>query len=79
MNINDKREPTKNLVSFAELDLGEVYEDNDGDICIKTSLYDKSDNNNCITFQKGEWFPYHHDFDLKVARVEAELVLKRNK
>lgn len=79
MNINDKRETTKNLVSFAELDLGEVYEDEEGYICIKTTYADEGDENNCIAFLEGNWDAYHQDLHSKVVRIEAELILRRDK
>lgn len=79
MKINDKRETNKNLVFFKELDIGEVYEDEDGYICIKTSYANDCLENNCIAFQGGDWIIYHQDSDSKVVKVEAELVLRRNK
>lgn len=79
MNVNDKRETTKNLVFFKELDLGEVYEDEEGYICIKTTYADVGGENNCIAFQNGDWNAYHQSLDTKVVRVEADLVLRRNR
>lgn len=79
MKINDKRETTKNRVFFRELDIGEVYEDEEGYTCIKTSCAKNCTEINCITCQKGTWFANHQLLDAKVVRVEAELVLKKNK
>jgi hypothetical protein len=79
MNISDKREVKKNTVLFKELDLGEVYEDEEGIICIKTSYADDCSENNCIAFQHCGWDAYHQYPDAKVVRVEADLVLRRNK
>jgi hypothetical protein len=79
MNISDKREVKKNTVLFRELDLGDVYEDEEGIICIKTSYTDDCSENNCIAFQHDDWDAYHQYPDAKVVRVEADLVLRRNK
>lgn len=79
MKLNDKRETVKNLVFFKELALGEVYEDEDGYICIKTSYANDCLENNCIALQGDNWETYHQDSNSKVVRIEAELVLRRNK
>lgn len=79
MNIDDKRELIEDQFIFGKLDIGEVYEDNDGNICIKTAFDDKFDEYNCITFEDGEWSAHHEQFDAKVIRIEADLILRRNK
>ena len=77
MKINDQREIYNKSLCFKELDIGEVYEDENGYICIKTTYADDIDEINCIAFINGEWATYHQDLDSKVIRVYAELVLKR--
>ena len=78
MYINDKRETNKNLIFFKELNLGEVYEDEEGYVCIKTSYADDCEEINCLVFLNGDWEAEHQNLDTKVARVEAELVLRRS-
>lgn len=79
IKINDKRETNKNLVFFKELDIGEVYEDEEGIICIKTTYAKDCTEINCIAFQSGTCFTDHQDLNSKVVRIDAELVLKRYK
>jgi hypothetical protein len=79
MRLNDKREAEKNLVFFKQLSIGEVYEDEDGYVCIKTSFANDCEEMNCIAFQSDDWEAYHQDLDTKVVRIDAELVLRRNK
>ena len=79
MKVTDKREVERNLVFFKQLDIGEVYEDEEGYICIKTSYADDCEEMNCIAIQGGGWEAYHQSLDTKVVRVDAELVLRRNK
>ena len=78
MNVNDKRKITKNLVPFKELSIGEVQEDEDSYICIKTA-YAGCEENNCIALIDGDWEVEYQDLNSKVVRVEAELILKGNK
>ena len=79
MNILDKRERVRNTVEFRDLDIGNVYEDEEGVICIKTSYADDGGENNCIAFQKGDWDAYHQDPCSKVVRIEADLNLRRDR
>lgn len=79
MKLNDKRETNRNLTSFKELYIGEVYEDEEGYICIKTSFAHDCEELNCIALQGNDWEAYHQALDTKVVRIEAELVLRRNK
>ena len=53
MNVNDKRVKYEANVFFEELSIGQVYEDRDGVLCIKTN--DNDNENNCICFVCGEW------------------------
>ena len=52
MDINDKR-VKEQYVMFEELKVGDVYEDKEGFVCIKTHEDDIS--HNCICFVNGEW------------------------
>jgi hypothetical protein len=79
MKLNDKREVNRNLISFKELYIGEVYEDEEGYICIKTSFAHDCEELNCIALQGDDWEAYHQSLDTKVVRIEAELILRRNK
>lgn len=53
MDVNDKRVKHEANVFFEELEIGQVYEDKDGVICIKTS--DSTIGDNCICFMGEEW------------------------
>ena len=53
MNVNDKRVKHEANAFFEELEIGQVYEDRDGVICIKTS--DSTNGHNCICFVREEW------------------------
>jgi hypothetical protein len=80
MKLNDKRETVENLVFFNQLDIGEVYEDEEGYICIKTSYADDCEGTNCIAIQDGGgWEAYRQSLYTKVVRIDAELVLRRYK
>lgn len=79
MRLHDKREATKNLVLFSELATGEVYEDEEGFICIKTFPADDCTGINCLVAQGGKWLADHQEIDSKVVRIEAELILTRYK
>ena len=78
MNVNDKRQSTKNKVEFRELSLGSVYEDEEGIICIKTSYSDDHGEENCIAYKDYGWDAYHQNIHSKVVKIEADLKLRRD-
>ena len=63
MVVNDRR---KNVggTTFVNLKVGDVYEDSEGVICIKTS--DSDVGNNCICFVDDEW---DENFEGQTTRV----------
>ena len=54
MKVNDKRAKPIPKVNFADLPIGQAYEDKDGIFCIKTDDND-GEFNNCIYYIRGVW------------------------
>ena len=74
MTIKDTR--AKNvLVSFEDLSVGQVYEDKDGIICIKTC--DEYSENNCISFVMGKWESAVEGSVTKVFPLKTTLLIER--
>jgi hypothetical protein len=75
MNVNDKRVKHEANVFFDELKIGQVYEDRDGVLCIKTKDTDCEDN--CICFVGGEWEANLESLTAKVMPLIATLEIER--
>ena len=78
MTVTDKREKVRNKILFRNLDIGDVYEDEEGLICIKTTHADEYNDPNCIAFQKGDWEAYHQDLNSEVVKIATDLILRRD-
>ena len=78
MFVNDKREKIRKGRLFSELDIGAVYEDKDGVVCIKTSMLDTSEQCNCIAYVGDEWREDEQCLDDTVYPIVCELILKRD-
>lgn len=74
MTIKDTR-TKNNLVSFEDLSVGQVYEDKDGIICIKTS--DEYTENNCISFVMGKWEMSVESSVAKTLPLKTTLLIER--
>lgn len=74
MVIKDTREK-KNKVNFEDLPVGQVYEDNEGVICIK--ICNDNCENNCICFFGGEWEANTEFFTTKVTPLKTTLLIER--
>ena len=74
MDINDKR-VMADLVEFSELKIGDVYEDRDGVICIKTHEDDIS--HNCICLVCGEWEANLESLGAEVRPLKTCLEIER--
>ena len=78
MKLKDNREViTPKRPTFGDLKVGEVYEDEDGFICIKTSYSNPTEN--CIALVGGKWCADHDEEEAIVQPIEAELILKEDK
>ena len=76
MKIVDKRDLTK-VVTFEDLDIGDVYKDEDGRICIKVSNQFKDEIPNIIYYEceDAEW---ETDYEYRYAEaviLNTELVI----
>jgi hypothetical protein len=78
MNVYDKREIEKVTVSFNTLKVGEVYEDIEGNICIKTSNECPFDSTcgQCLAMISGEWGEGEESLDAPVVPLKADLILR---
>ena len=74
MTIKDTR-TTNNKANFRDLPIGQVYEDTDGVICIKTS--DRELDENCIGFINGQWESSLEDATTKVTPLKTTLTIER--
>ena len=74
MAIKDTR-AKNNQVNFEDLPIGQVYEDADGIICIKT--YNNENENNCICFISGEWEGHIEGVTTKVIPLKTTLLIER--
>lgn len=78
MIVNDKRERIRKGTLFSEIDIGTVYEDKDGVICIKTSHADTSEQTNCIALIGKDWREDEQNLDDTVYPIVCELTLKED-
>ena len=75
MDVNDKRIKHEDNVFFEELEIGQVYEDKDGVLCVKTNA--SNNKNNCICFVGEEWEVGSESLTSKVIPLIATLEIER--
>lgn len=76
MTIKDKREKHGECY-FSELGIGQVYQDKQGNICIKTSTEKYGEEEyNCIAFVCGEWGQHWEDPKASCVVLNATLLLE---
>ena len=72
----DNRIKIEATVQFQHLAIGDVYEDIDGNICIKTSDdYENNPYGKCITFINNEWCEGNEHRGNYVTPIEATITL----
>lgn len=76
MNVNDKRD-RREKVSFEDLEVGQVYEDRFGTLCIKTIKNDAVTDTNCICFINRVWQSNQEWLDTEVTPLTATLEIER--
>ena len=74
MTIKDTR-AKNNKVDFEDLPIGQVYEDTEGIVCIKTWYGDTEDN--CICYIDGKWESSLEGFTSKVIPLKTTLLIER--
>ena len=75
MKVNDKRVKHEANVFFEKLKIGQVYEDRDGVLCIKTS--DSINGYNCICFLGEDWKASFESLTARVIPLVATLEIER--
>ena len=71
LKVNDKRTASKPNVYFADLRIGEVFEDGDYHFCIKV------DDHRCIYMdEEGDWYTSSYEADFVVFPLRATLVIE---
>lgn len=71
MIVNDRRKLVGGT-TFDKLKIGDVYEDSEGVICIKTSDVNLADNN-CICYVNDEWEENYEGQGAKVFPLRATI------
>ena len=74
MTIKDTRTKS-NAVNFEDLPIGQVYEDKEGIVCIKT--YGDENQDNFICFIRGEWEAQTEGLTTKVIPLKTTLLIER--
>lgn len=74
MDVKDKRVTREAGVPFEELSIGQVYEDKDGVLCIKTE--NSPYLNNCICFNGEGWECNHENLTQRVIPLIATLEIE---
>ena len=74
MTIKDTR-TTNNKANFADLPIGQVYEDEEGVVCIKT--WDGDTEDNCICFYDDKWWSHIESLTSKVTPLKTTLTIER--
>ena len=74
MDVKDKRVAREAGVPFGDLSIGQVYEDRDGVLCIKTENSPYS--NNCICFNAEGWECNHENLTQRVIPLTATLEIE---
>lgn len=76
MDINDKRKKHEYNVEFGELSIGDMYEDEDENLCIKTNELSNSTHSNCIAFIDDKWEAHYESYTAKVRYVKATIEIE---
>lgn len=77
MNVIEQKTEEKTVL-FEDLKVGDIYRDEDGLICIKTSDKDSAEYNS-LTYgyiEVDRWEPTFESFGVRVTPIEADLVIK---
>ena len=74
MDVKDKRVAREEGVPFGDLSIGQVYEDRDGVLCIKSGNGDFEDN--CIALSGKEWESFRENPTHKVTPLVATLEIE---
>lgn len=77
MNVIEQKTEEKTVL-FEDLEVGDIYRDEDGLICIKTSDKDSAEYNS-LTYgyiEVDRWEPTFESFGVRVTPIEADLVIK---
>ena len=74
MDVKDKRVAREEGVPFGDLSIGQVYEDRDGVLCIKTGNGDFEDN--CIALSGKEWESFRENPTQRVIPLTATLEIE---
>lgn len=72
MKITDRRPGTQKI--FGELEIGDIFHDEDGDIMMKINPANNEETN-CISLKNGEGYIYYNDHDVTLI-INAELVIR---
>jgi hypothetical protein len=75
MKVNDKRVKQKPKAFFEDLPIGQVYEDRDGVLCIKT--HDAECEDNCICFVNEKWEVNLESLAAEVVPLATTLEIER--
>ena len=71
LKVSDKRTASKPRVEFADLRIGEVFENEDNYLCIKVDDY------SCIYMdEEGDWHTSPYEADFVVFPIRATLVIE---
>jgi hypothetical protein len=71
LKVNDKRTASKPSICFADLRIGEVFEDGDNYLCIKV------DDHSCIYLdEEGDWNTSPYEADFVVFPLRATLIIE---
>lgn len=76
MDVNDKRSK-REKVPFADLEVGQAYEDKYGELCIKTAENDLGADINCICFIRDSWESNLEGLDTLVTPLVTTLEIER--
>lgn len=77
INVIETKAEEKTVL-FEDLKVGDIYRDEDGLICIKTSNDDRAEYNS-LTYgyiEVGCWEPTFESFNVEVFPIDADLVIK---
>ena len=72
MKITDRRPDTQKI--FGELEIGDIFRDDDGDIMMKISPAN-CEETNCISLKDGEGYIYYENHDVTLI-PDAELIIR---
>lgn len=77
MKVKDTRTQNDNTMAFANLPIGQAYEDFDGYLCIKVN--DEHDKSNCLIYNHDveRWEACFEDTSTKVFPLTTTLLIER--